>query len=63
MELIITINPDGTSELEVIGGTGKSCTKLTRSFEEGLGKIQKRTFKPEYRQQQNYQTQHQNARS
>ncbi|PSF30082.1 hypothetical protein C7H19_24055 [Aphanothece hegewaldii CCALA 016] len=56
-EILITFNDDGTQELEVIQGDGKSCTNLTQALEEVLGKIEDRTFKTEYHQTQIQQKQ------
>jgi hypothetical protein len=54
MEILVTVNPDGSSEIEVIGGDGKNCVNQTQALEEALGKVENRDFKPEYR---NFKTQ------
>jgi hypothetical protein len=56
MEILLTVNPDGTSEIEVIGGDGKTCTDQTKALEEALGIIENCEFKPEYRQTNTHQT-------
>lgn len=48
-KIIVTINPDGTQEIEVIGGDGKTCLKDTLDLERDLGSVSDRQFKPEYR--------------
>lgn len=47
-ELTITIDKDGNFNIEVLNGDGKSCQDLTRPFEEGLGVVSDKKFKPEY---------------
>jgi hypothetical protein len=49
MEILVTVNQDGSSEIEVVGGNGKNCLKETEALEEALGKVENRNFKPEYR--------------
>ncbi len=50
MEIILTVNLDGTSQIEVIGGDGKTCLDQTQALESALGTVKSRNFKPEYRQ-------------
>jgi len=47
-EIEFRIGPNGEIEIEVVGGDGKSCVDLTKQFEEKLGVVTDRTFKPEY---------------
>ena len=47
-ELEIVISPQGKVQIEVKGVQGSGCTDLTRSIEEALGEVDKRTFKAEY---------------
>ena len=47
-EISITIDKDGNFNIEVLNGHGKSCQDLTRPFEEGLGVVSDKKFKPEY---------------
>jgi hypothetical protein len=44
----ITFSPDGETTIEGSGFTGKSCDKAMAEFEKALGKVIKRTNKPEY---------------
>jgi hypothetical protein len=47
------INTDGTYELDVKGGKGKSCLTTTSDIEEALGnKTIKRTPKPEMKEKE-----------
>jgi len=48
----ITIDRHGNMKIDVKGGHGESCTKLTKYLEDGLGKITKRVLKPEYRERE-----------
>lgn len=55
-ELMITISSDGDTQIEVINGNGKACTKLSKGFEDALGMVESRKFKPEaenHQQQKN----------
>ena len=51
MEIILTVNFDGSSSIEVIGGDGKSCMQQTQALEEALGKVEDRKLKSEYHRQ------------
>jgi hypothetical protein len=44
------IKQDGTVIEEVLGATSGECLKMTEEIEEKLGKVQTRSFKPEYYQ-------------
>jgi hypothetical protein len=61
-ELIIEINTDGTSNLEVINGDGKNCKTFSKKFEENLGAVTKRTYKEEYERHKQKVTQYQKQR-
>lgn len=50
MEILLTVNFDGSSEIEVIGGNGKTCLEQTQALESALGTVEDRQLKPEYRQ-------------
>jgi hypothetical protein len=50
MKILLTVNPEGSTQIEVIGGDGKNCLKATEALEEALGAVKDREFKPEYRQ-------------
>lgn len=45
-EIIITVKPDGTTEIEAKGYKGRSCLEATKPFEEKLGIVEKRKMKP-----------------
>jgi hypothetical protein len=47
-EIIVTISPTGDTKVEVEGGSGGSCTNLTKGLEEALGKTTEQTYKPEF---------------
>jgi hypothetical protein len=49
-EIIITIDEQGNTTLEVRGVKGKRCISLTEFIEQELGRVQKRRRKPEYYQ-------------
>lgn len=45
----VTLLPDGTQRIEVLGATGDECVAFTRSLERRLGHVVgERTMKPEY---------------
>ena len=44
------IKQDGTVIEEVLGAKSGECLKMTEEIEEKLGKVQTRSFKPEYYQ-------------
>lgn len=58
--IIITIDPNGNSEIEVKGSDGEKCKELTKPYEDGLGEIENRTLKAEYRNRNRNRTQQQN---
>ena len=43
-----TIAQDGTATEEVQGAESKQCLDITRPFEEALGTVSTREYKPEY---------------
>ncbi len=43
---------DGTVQIDAIGYKGLDCEKATRAFEEALGRVTRRTLKPEHHVQQ-----------
>lgn len=45
-EVIITVKPDGSVEIEAAGYAGRECLKATNPFEDALGVITKRKPKP-----------------
>jgi len=45
-EIIITVKPDGTIEIEATGYAGRDCLKATKPFEDSLGVITRRKPKP-----------------
>ena len=50
-EIVIDIDPTGNSvKIEGKNFTGNECTALTKEIEQELGAIEKRMYKPEYRQ-------------
>ena len=44
------IKQDGTVIEDVLGAPSGECLKMTEEIEEKLGKVQTRSFKPEYYQ-------------
>lgn len=50
MEIFLTVNHDGSSQIEVVGGDAKTCLEQTQALEDALGTVENREFKPEYRQ-------------
>ncbi len=51
-EILLTIDENGETVLEVINGDGKTCTSLTQALETAIGTVRDRQFKPEHRQAQ-----------
>ncbi|MDF1660884.1 MAG: DUF2997 domain-containing protein [Planctomycetota bacterium] len=47
-ELEIKIGEDGQVTVEVIGGDGSSCLRVTKDIEEALGKVADRQLKTEF---------------
>lgn len=47
-KILVTINTDGSHEIEAVGFSGTSCTKTTKALEDMLGSVDNRKFKPEY---------------
>ncbi len=45
----ITLSPDGTQKIEVLGASGEECLEFTRALEERLGmQAEERVLKEEY---------------
>lgn len=47
-EIIVTIKPDGSIQVEAVGYKGESCKDATKAIEKALGIVSKETLKPEY---------------
>ena len=47
---IFRIDQDGNVTEEVQGVVDGTCVNITKEFEDNLGKVQTRSFKPEYYQ-------------
>lgn len=44
----VTCKPGGSTKVEVVSGfSGKDCLKETKSLEEALGTVEKRSMKPD----------------
>ena len=49
MEVVVTINPDGTTNIEVNGAVGAECSDVTKALTKALGgETLSDTKKPEY---------------
>lgn len=46
-EIVITIKPDGSTEVEASGFKGRECVDATEVFEKILGEVKGRKAKPE----------------
>jgi hypothetical protein len=46
--VIVNIDPNGNTTVEVDGVVGLGCKKLTADIEKALGKVTSTTLKPEY---------------
>lgn len=49
-QIKVTVNEDGSLEIEAVGYKGNACEKATAALEKALGVPGKRTKKPEYYQ-------------
>lgn len=49
-QIKVTVNEDGSLEIEAVGYKGNACEKATAALEKALGVAGKRTKKPEYYQ-------------
>lgn len=49
-EIIIDIDENGDVRFEGKGFVGSECEALTKELEEFIGVVEKREYKPEYRQ-------------
>lgn len=47
-QIIVTINPDGTSKLEALHFEGSACDAATVPYETAVGAVVERAEKPEY---------------
>jgi len=47
-ELEITIDPQGRITVEVTGAKGKTCLSYVELFEKQIGRVRRKTVKPEY---------------
>lgn len=47
-KIIIEIDKDGSVQVEAVGFKGKACMKATEFLEKILGKVTRRTTKPDY---------------
>ena len=47
-EILITIQPDGSTQVSVVGQPGPGCLDLTRAIEEALGETESRSCTLEY---------------
>ncbi len=47
-EIIVSISSTGDTKVEVQGGSGGSCTSLTKGLEEALGRTTEQAYKPEF---------------
>ncbi len=47
-KIIITINPEGQTELHVIEAKGKECKEITKNIEQKIGDVVDRTLSSEY---------------
>lgn len=45
-EIIVTVKPDGTVQVEAVGYIGRECLNATKPFEDALGVISNRKPKP-----------------
>ena len=50
-EIIVIIQPDGTTQVSVVGQPGPGCLDLTRAIEEALGETESRSCTLEYYEQ------------
>ena len=50
--IVVEIDEQGETTIEVLNGDGKTCTDLTHALEASIGAVADRKFKPEHRQAQ-----------
>lgn len=55
-EIAITINPDGSVQVETVGVKGKSCVDMVKFLEESLGQATNKKLKPDYYEREGYIT-------
>ena len=51
-KIIISINLEGETDIEVVGSKGKACLSLTDPLTKALGTVTDVDFKPEFREGQ-----------
>ncbi len=51
-QIIVLIDPDGNTEIEVQGMTGRSCRDATKALEEALGIVTQTTNTEDYYRQE-----------
>lgn len=47
-EILITVTPDGTTQITVVGHAGPGCLALTSSLEAALGEVESQEYTSEY---------------
>jgi len=45
-EIVITVKPDGSVQIEAAGFAGRECLQATKDFEQSLGAVTGRKYKP-----------------
>jgi fatty acid/phospholipid biosynthesis enzyme len=55
-KILITFNPDGTTEIKTSGFRGNSCMKAAEFLKKALGSVVKTKKTPEYFQTEGVQT-------
>ncbi|MFZ5650270.1 MAG: DUF2997 domain-containing protein [Bacillota bacterium] len=45
-EIVITVRPDGSVQIEAAGFAGRECLRATQDFEQSLGAVTGRKYKP-----------------
>ena len=51
-QIVVVIDPDGNTEIEVQGMSGRSCRDATKALEEALGVVTKTTNTTDYYRQE-----------
>ena len=51
-QIIVLIDPDGNTEIEVEGMAGRGCKEATKALEEALGVVTKTTNKTNFYRQE-----------
>ena len=47
-EIILTIGPDGSTEVKVVGQAGPGCLEISKALEAALGDVESRACTLEY---------------